>query len=135
MKLTLDVSYDYQFLLLGIICNSRDYRLGWFLNNYLDMSLERQEDLEATHKKKHSQHAYLSFNDDENRISYHLIQNKTSQGIYIPETRDADFLLKIEDEGALLVSELIKKLRAVPLIQAVFEIEVDELKNKELLIF
>lgn len=135
MKLTLDVSYDYQFLLLGIICHSRDYRLGWFLNQKLGMDFERQENLKVFHKRKETQHSCFVYSDAENHVLYHLIQNKSNEGFYLPESKIADYLLKVEDDGNILISELSKNLKSIPIIQTVFEIEVEDLKNKELLIF
>ena len=37
MKYYLDDTYEYDFLLLGISCHERDYRVSWALNQKLTL--------------------------------------------------------------------------------------------------
>ena len=51
-KLSLNFEEDYSFLLIGISCHAKDYRLCWELNKLLNFDFARADDLEINSKKK-----------------------------------------------------------------------------------
>ena len=48
MKYYLEDAYEYDFLLIGISCHEKDYRLSWALNQNLSLQLiKEKEDIEV----------------------------------------------------------------------------------------
>ena len=50
-KLTLDIEYDYEFILIGISCHSRDYKLCWAINKQQGFNFIKEAEIELTTKK------------------------------------------------------------------------------------
>lgn len=57
----LDFKTEYDFLLLGIYCAYRDYRICFELNHALELSFEKQDDFEIQLEKKELQVSSLFF--------------------------------------------------------------------------
>ncbi len=127
----LDYQEDYDFILLGIFCAYRDYRLCFEVDNILDLSLERMKDVELTMEKKGSSGlfpVFISTNvDDEN---YFIIGNKGSNGYFIPELKQVDYFLKIRNFSRYTKpDEIIKKLKTISIVSSAIEINPEVLKS------
>ncbi len=138
-KLTLDIDYDYEFLLIGISCHSRDYKLCWAINKQLGFNFIKDDELVLPIKKNQTATSFskFSYSDEDKRLHYILMSNKGTNDYLVPEQKkQADYLLKIE--GLLTRSEqeeILNKLKQVETIQLAFIIEIEELKSKQNLIF
>jgi hypothetical protein len=53
----------------------------------------------------------------------------------IPEHKGVDFFLKIEDEGYLNIAQLVAQLKQMAVIVTAFEIDYNQIKSKNNLIF
>src|SRR5210317_1105131 len=90
-KNKLIIEYEYDFSLFGINSISKDYRLAWLINKYLDLHLRKEEDIK------------ISFLNDENLV----ISN------YLYETEHAQLRMlknKSEDRKSDKMSFLIPEL-------------------------
>lgn len=137
-KSILKIEYDYDFLLFAIVSSAKDYRLCWHLNQLFEFNFTKQKDLEINLPKK-KRLAYFSnylFLDEANLCEYYLIGNKFSGGNFIPELKEADFLFLLKGEhGSLNKSDFLEKIKSLPVVQTVFEVNVKKLKSKQNLIF
>jgi len=137
-KLILDIEYDYNFILFGISCHERDYRLSWALNNTLHLELAKTEDLKIdTKKQKESlSHATFYYANEQDYLEYYLIANKGTMGLLLPEQKAADFFLLIKGsvtaETKILLLKAVKETSGVLMV---FEIDPNKLKSKENLLF
>src|SRR5690606_10671277 len=106
------------------------------LNKHLDIDLIRIKDLEIVIKNSKGNYSLFEYLDEENRIDYYLISNRSEKGILIPEHKSIDFLLQLKgvtsDE---IVDELISKICSISLVLTAFKINVNSLKSKQNLIF
>ena len=160
-KHTLQVEYDYNFVLIGIVSQEKDYRVCWALNNKLELELTKSESLEIKGKKQDSP-SYFSlylYNQEDDFKEYSVISNFSESKIsekktlnlfddikvttaysqnewLIPEYKQMNYFFVIkgdvtEDE----VEEIINKIQEIELIQAVLKINVEQLKSKQNLIY
>jgi hypothetical protein len=137
-KFTLNIEEDFEldFELIGISCHEKDFRLCYELNNHLEIDLTRIKDLEIVIKNVKGTYSLFEYLDEENRLDYYLISNRSEKGILIPEHKSIDFLLQLKgvtsDE---IVEELITKICSISLVLTAYKINVNTLKSKQNLIF
>jgi hypothetical protein len=136
-KHTLEIEYDYDFVLIGISSHEKDYRICWALNNKLELSLVKAEPLEIKDKKQdeHSHFSLFSFDRPDEFMEYFVIANRSEQGLLIPEQKQMDYFFvirgEIEDDE---VMEMIKKIKEINFVQTAFRIDAKSLKSKQNLI-
>lgn len=134
---TLDFTPDYEFLLIGIFCAYRDYRLCFELNRFLQFNLERQTDLEIRVDQKGATGRFpyfFFFNEDEEEI--YLVSNKGNKYYFIPELKQCDYFLLIKNQSRHTSAEEIeKKIRFISIVSSTSEIDVATLKSAENFLF
>jgi len=134
---TLDFKPDYDFLLLGIFCAYRDYKLCAELNRHLQYNFEKLPDLEIRPDNRGSSYLFPYFfylNEDEEEI--YLISNKGNKYFFIPELKQCDYFLVIKNQSRYTtVEELERKIRFISIVSSTFEIEPSELKSAENFLF
>ena len=139
MKHSLDDEVEYDFVLIGISCHEKDYRLCWGINSVVDFNLERADkELQTFPTKKNpevSYHTLFSYFENDTETECHLIVNRSSTGYLIPEKPQADYLFLIRDEGAIDKDDLNQRIKSIPFVLTTFMIDVDTLKSKDNLIF
>jgi hypothetical protein len=140
-KNKLIVEYEYDFSLYGIISISKDYRLAWLINKYMDLHLRREEDIK------------ISFLNDENLVisnylyetehaQLRMLKNKSEDrksdkmSYLIPELNKFDYLIMKNGRiGDLSDQELLREIQKIKEVQYIVALDIDKLKSKENLIF
>jgi len=81
--------------------------------------------------------AFSAFNFlcPESELMFELIANRNEDGYLIPEMKQADYFLKFDDFYDDSVSELIKKLRSIAMVNMAFQIDPENLSSKYNLIY
>lgn len=133
-KVVLNIEPDYDFRLLGIVCTERSYRLAWFLNNKLEFSLQRVEDLELSLPRERESRFFdrFLFEDEENMLKYYLLANKDGSLLLIPEMKQADYWLLVNGVYEQLDSNgLLKEIKQIPCVQTAFWVDVPTLKSRD----
>jgi len=130
---TLEFVPDFDFIVIGIFCAYRDYRLCFELNRVLNFNLVRQDDLEVRLEKRGSYGAFAWFfqlNDDEEEL--YLVANKGNNGFLIPELRQTDYFLVIKNPSRYTtVDDLERKIRFVAIISSTTPLDPGTLKSAE----
>ncbi|MGV9002696.1 IPExxxVDY family protein [Flavobacterium sp.] len=148
---------DYQ--LIAIHTTIEDFRLAYFINKNLIINLSKDpEDLSIHENNKEIYFSRFNFKDDENSISWDLIQNKShddqssatlSTGLFadtiskvstktylIPEFKTVDYFLKVDKEFTEQeLIETIFKLKEIQNVSTVYSIDAEKIKSKNNLIF
>lgn len=134
-KFTLDFEDDFDFKLIGIFSHVKDYRLCWEINQVLSFDLQKSENLTITFKGKNQAYSLFEYISEEDMLDYYLIANRSEFGTLVPEEKCDYFLIIkgiIKDPDVEL---LIQRINELKLVLATANIEVDQLKSKENLIF
>jgi hypothetical protein len=132
-KTRLNVEYDFDFCLIGIVCSEKDFRLCWLLNNQLGLKLAKTEE----HTSGAGTHSLFSFADEPLMREYYLVANKTDTGkLLLEEHQHTDYFMivkgEIDNEEKKYFAEQIKKIGSV---SASYILDVETLKSKQNLIF
>lgn len=123
--------------IMGIAATVPAYKLAWQINNTLHLQLQKVDDLFYKHKK--GEDIYIQcfeYVDEEYECIFRLIANKTSNNILIPEHKNTSyFLLQKGDHDELPWNSLFLAIRKLSFALTVYEIELDKLRNKDLLYY
>ncbi|MBC5993286.1 IPExxxVDY family protein [Pontibacter cellulosilyticus] len=139
--LRLDIDYEYDFDLYGVVSPVKDYKLAWALNNIFDLRLSRQNDL-----------CYDLFGKDRLIISNYqyitdhsmvrlfrnraLVATTLKKPFLLPDIKEYDYVIQIS--GAmqqLYPQEFINSILKTQLVQYVKKFDPLTLKFKENLLF
>lgn len=134
----LKLDFEYDFNLLGIVSTARHYHLCWAINKELSLNFNRTDDVEIIFPKtkKHSYFSVFRHKEEENEFPQYLITNKGSYGYFVPERKETDFFLMLnKNHDVLEIKKIMKSLKKVSIVQAVYEIHPLAIKSKENFIF
>jgi hypothetical protein len=129
----LNIEYDFDFTIIGLVCQAKDYRLCFEINKIMGFDFEKTTDTEIFDAKQGDAgyfSTYLYENEDE--TSFYIIFNRGSKGVLVPEQNKLDCFIVVkgpfrEDQRKQLLSDLKK----VTLILGTYELEVKKLKSRE----
>lgn len=157
-KLDLDEFDEIDYHLIAIHTTLEDYRLAYFINQHLPVNLSKsKEEILISIKQGETQFSRFYFDDEDNFISWNLIQNKNevigqkeiiNQDLFsnsnqevatkvflLPEMKKVDYFLKIESDDDLEIVDIIKKLKTIKSLSTVYVVEAETIKSKNNLIF
>ncbi len=137
-KRKLYLEYDFDFIMLGIACYSKDYILCSAINNKMNIDLMKVEDLILIDAKTKLSSGFSMFSyEDEDAIEYHVLANVSNQNHFlIPEYDKFDYFLIIKNTNSDYdVDALAKALRELQIVILINKINPDKLKSKGNLIF
>ncbi len=135
-KVLLSLEEDYDFTLIGISCHTKDYRLCWEVNKALNIDLIRSEDLELNKKNEITSFSFYEFIDEDNHLEYYLISNLGNNGYLIAEQKKVDFFLLLKGSTSTnQIQDIICKINSLSLVLTSFNINPNQLKSKQNLLF
>lgn len=157
-KLVLDEVFEQPYKLIAIHSSVEDYKLAYLLNKHLNLRLARSpKDIDLHMEKEHVLFAHFLYEDQQKYCSYHLVSNITrretmsgsgedsllfgehlavKKSYLLPEFKQVDFLVKIEDEmDAVSEKLLISRILEIQQVSTAYAIDFDRIKTKENLIF
>jgi hypothetical protein len=157
-KLDLDEFDEIDYHLIAIHTTLEDYRLAYFINQHLPVNLSKSnEEILISIKEGETQFSRFYFDDEDNFVSWNLIQNKNevigrneiiNQNLFsnssqevatkvflLPELKKVDYFLKIESDDDLELAGIVKKLKSIKSLSTVYVVETETIKSKNNLIF
>jgi hypothetical protein len=135
LKFTNDDELD--FLLIGIVCQQKDYRLCHELNKNLEVNLKREINFEIrnTKRMKTSAFSFFQYENMDGDI-YYVFSNKGNDDFLLPEHRNVDYLLMIKENFKRIhEQELTGQIKKIPMVLGAYALEVQKLKSKGNLVF
>ncbi len=150
---------EVDYHIIAIHTSLEDYRLAYFLNRDLEICLSKSNvDIQFQVKKGKTSFARFTFEDEKKVINWDLIQNKnevvgienntiqdlfsntkntfSSSAYLLSEFKKVDFFLKIENAAnEINVSEIVSKINAIESINMVYNVDKENIKSKNNLIF
>jgi hypothetical protein len=135
--LKMDNDDQFDFILIGIACQHRDYRLCHEINHLLEIDLLRGKDYEVFNNKRMENMSFSFYQyETTDEDFYFLFSNKGRQGILIPEQKQIDYFLMIrENVKRMSELQLITRLKELKVILGVFSLDVKNLKSRDYLLF
>ena len=112
--------------MIGISCHEKDYRLCWRLNKAFGLDLVRCEQEELD---KNVLSAYSFFKEDD-QINYNLIVNRNEDGWLVPEHKQVDYFLTMEDPHQKPVVEMLSDIRELNNVLAAYELSLGDSMDK-----
>ena len=138
-KNKLVIDYEYDFSLLAIVSNAREYKLAWSINQQLHIKLVKERDLHFNFLNQ--QNLIVSnYKFATEHTTFRLLKNKSAQeessAYLIPELSEFDFLIMIQGVGDFFDGiDVEQTLKEIPVIQYISKVNIHQLKSKENLIF
>lgn len=140
-KNKLQVTYDFDFLLLALNANVKPYKLAWSLNKELGLNLIMTENIEIGFVEGKSL-SIQNYIDSDEFQTVRLIRNRAedTEGAYnaylLPELKNFDYLLLLENEtNSFDENAFITEIKQIPFVQFITKINAQTLKSKDNLIF
>ncbi len=128
-----------------------DYALAYAINKCVKTNLQRsRKDLDMSQNisfpffewKDEFNHWYWTLitnnsSKEENLDRRDLFQNETSYTIHhlVPEYKDVDYFLKIEQDDSTMDDTIVKSILSIPEVITAYTIDTNKLKSKDNLIF
>jgi hypothetical protein len=155
-KLNLEDFDQIDYNLIAIHTVQEDYKLAYKINQKLGISLfKNDKEIQVDIENNTALFSRFTFDDQENRMIWDLIQNKNkielpvlkktidlfeNKSFYrkislVSELKNVDFLLKIEFDSQIKIKNILNKLNKIDSISTVYEVNVQEMKSKNNLIF
>ena len=155
-KLQLEDFDQIDYDLIAIYTTLEDYRLAFKINQQLDILLSKNtKEIPIEISKQNPSFSRFTFEDEQKRMIWDLIQNKQEIMLPVPEKsatlfedkmvatpvnlitelRKVDYLLKIEHENQIQIKDIISKLKKMDVISTVYEVDAKDIKSKNNLIF
>lgn len=136
-KKILRIEYDFDFSVIGISSQLKDYRLCWFINHALELEFSRQDDLDLLLENGSTSYFSCYHHTFENlETEFYLVSNKGTAGLFIPENKETDFILMANQRlSHAEEKKLVQLLNRLPDVQAAYLIDAETLKSKENLLF
>lgn len=133
-RVKLQIDQINNFILLGLVSSEPDYKLCLALNKKFSISLKNIEPVKLTGDKEAELH-FSRFSDSgesSDRI-INLVSNRSGKNHLIRKLRNIDYILHFNDpDNELSIEKLTSDLRDIPTITAVFNIDSDSIKDKNL---
>ncbi len=135
-KQKLQVDYEIDFEVFGIVSAFKDFKLAWNLNDKLHLTLTKRKDLRlrfVDHELVVSNFLYETPNSQ-----IWLIKNRSQEfdggegAYFVPELTEMDYFLRTE---GIKEKNWVNELRSIPGVDYIHFVNIDQLKSKENFIF
>lgn len=135
-KLSKNIDYFEEYHTLAIVSHLKDYTLCYHINLALKLDLIKYEDLVfAPQQVEENSFSWYYFEDRANRTFYYLIGNKGENTYLISSHKTVDYFFLIKKPiDHQFIKSITSRLRKIPNIAAVFDFNMTQFKNMDLLL-
>lgn len=133
IKVRLDEIPEAEYKIFGLVSAEPDYKLSLLINKKFNFSLKNTEPI-STNNKKEADVIFSRFSCHAGvEMTCTLISNKSGRNRFIEKLKNVDFLFYFSDpEQEITADEVSSKLREIGSITAVFTVDRNSLKDKNL---
>jgi hypothetical protein len=133
-RVKLDIDQNNEFILLGLVSAEPDYKLSISINKKFRISLKNISPIILSGDDK-SEFTFSRFanNDDRTDLIFVLVSNRSGKNYLLSKLKNIDYLLQIQiSEKEANINLITSYLREIDTITAVFKINMNTLKDKDL---
>ena len=134
---TLDVEYECDFALFGLVSSTRDYTLAWALNRVLRLRLVKQPEL-LLNLLSRGRLVFTHYLYTTETLTFRLLRNHSiapstlKKPFLAPDIKEYDYLLAVSNGSGELADEaLLQQLVALDVVQYACQFDPNSLKYKE----
>jgi hypothetical protein len=133
-RVKLNVEQNNDYILLGIVSAEPDYKLSLSINKKFKVSLKNISPLLLPGEKiPEITFSRFSNHRGSSELILNLISNRSGKNYLISKLKNIDYLLQISDsEEEINLPDLTANLRDIDAITAVFNIDLNTIKDKNL---
>ncbi len=135
-KLSKKVDYFEDYHIIALVSHLKDYTLCHHINSGLRLDLIKYDDLVlAIPTTEENSFSWYFYQDKESRTFYYLIGNKGENGILMSSQKTVDYFLLIKNPvSEQFLKSITGKIRKIPNITAVFDFNMRQFKDMDLLL-
>jgi hypothetical protein len=133
-RVKLQLDQVNSFILLGLVSSEPDYKLSLALNKKLNISLKNIEPVKLTGNNDAELHfsRFADSGESPDRI-INLVSNRSGKSFLIRKLRNIDYIFHFNDpDNEISIEQLTSDLRNISAISAVFNIDSDSIRDKNL---
>jgi hypothetical protein len=133
-RVKLDIEQNIDYILLGLVSTEPDYKLSLSLNKKFRISLKTISQLRLP-RDNNSELTFSRFSntDDHTDLKMNLVSNRSDKNFLLSKLKNIDYLLQIQNpENDINLNEITSKLREIDAVTAVFNIDINTIKDKNL---
>ena len=148
MSKKINIKWDEEFFIAGIVSAVRDYKLVFDINNFLLLDLKRIDDIEMIVEETNSQglfeeserenkgepskHSAFQFYDENSKKEYSIISNYGSKGLLLADQKKFNyfFLLRIESHKKKEFENVVKLVAELETVSAAVLLELKNVQSK-----
>ena len=134
---TLDVEYECDFALFGLVSSTCDYTLAWALNRALRLRLVKQPEL-LLNLLSRGRLVFTHYLYATETLTFRLLRNRSiapstlKKPFLAPDIKEYDYLLAVSNGSGELADEaLLQQLVALDVVQYACQFDPNSLKYKE----
>ncbi|MEI6047568.1 MAG: IPExxxVDY family protein [Bacteroidota bacterium] len=133
-RVQLKINHEDNFFLLGIVSTEPDYKLSFSINTKFRISLKNISPIRITGTTGYEL-TFSRFSDISKSagIVFTLVSNRSGKNFLLKKLKNVDYLLQVHDsENEKNIDEITAGLREIESVNAVFNIDINALKDKNL---
>ncbi len=125
--------------LLGIVSTIKNYQFCWHLNQLLGLDFRLSSDIEIqlTKKKRQYYFSVYEYTEPSSTLGHYIYHNQHEGEYLLPEFKHLDFLWLMKGDlvDDATFKQMFQSIRDLSGVQLVMELQTDQVKNKQHLIF
>jgi hypothetical protein len=133
-RVQLKINQKNESVLIGIVSSEPDYKISLALNRKLKIGLKHISPV-ILPDESGTDMTFSRFSDSASShdILFELISNRSGKSFLLKKLKNIDYIFQIHDpEGEANIEQIMTALRDSECITAVFNIELNSLKDKNL---
>jgi hypothetical protein len=134
-RVQLKISQKDEFILIGIVSAEPDYKLSLTLNKKFRISLKNISPVKITDDNG-SELTFSRFSDSSGSpdIVFNLISNRSGKNFLLKKLKNVDYIFQVQDpDNENNINSITASLRETDTVTAVFRIDMNTIKDKNLL--
>jgi len=133
-RVKLHINEINDFIVLGLVSTEPDYKLSLTLNKKFRISLKNIAPVKLA-EDTGTELVFSRFSDTSGspEKNFNLISNQSGKHFLIKKLRNVDYIFYVQDsDNENIISHITASLREISAITAVFNIDIDSIKDKNL---
>jgi hypothetical protein len=133
-RVRLQIDQVNDFLLFGLVSSEPDYKLSLSLNSKFSISLKNSQPVKLS-ADDGSELIFSRFSDTSGAPdrTFNLVSNRSGKNFLVRKLKNVDYILYVHDpDNEDELARMTASLREIQAITAVFNIEIDTIKDKNL---